>query len=275
MNAAFFDLDKTVIAKASMLAFGRTFYKEGLLSKRSILRSAYAQLVFKYTGANEKQLNKLRETVLSLTKGWERSLVSAIVAETMTEIVEPLIFKEALDRIAEHKAKGDLVYIVSASPEEIVAPLGERLGVDGVIATVSKVDANGRYTGEMEFYAYGPYKAEAMASIADRYGFSLEDAYAYSDSYTDLPMLEAVGHPIAVNPDRVLAKIAKERNWPVESFSNPVRVREGEIRSSAPIGLIALSAGIVSVSAASVYLLVRVRHLSEQLRAALMLPIQD
>jgi HAD superfamily hydrolase (TIGR01490 family) len=258
-----------------MLAFGRTFYKEGLLSKRSILRSAYAQLVFKYTGANEKQLNKLRETVLSLTKGWERSLVSAIVAETMTEIVEPLIFKEALDRIAEHKAKGDLVYIVSASPEEIVAPLGERLGVDGVIATVSKVDANGRYTGEMEFYAYGPYKAEAMASIAHRYGFSLEDAYAYSDSYTDLPMLEAVGHPIAVNPDRVLAKIAKERNWPVESFSNPVRVREGEIRSSAPIGLIVLSAGIVSVSAASVYLLVRVRHLSEQLRAALMLPIQD
>ena len=275
MNAAFFDLDKTVIAKASMLAFGRTFYKEGLLSKRSILRSAYAQLVFKYTGANEKQLNKLRETVLSLTKGWERSLVSAIVAETMTEIVEPFIFKEALDRIAEHKAKGDLVYIVSASPEEIVAPLGERLGVDGVIATVSKVDANGRYTGEMEFYAYGPYKAEAMASIAHRYGFSLEDAYAYSDSYTDLPMLEAVGHPIAVNPDRVLAKIAKERNWPVESFSNPVRVREGEIRSSAPIGLIVLSAGIVSVSAASVYLLVRVRHLSEQLRAALMLPIQD
>ena len=163
MNAAFFDLDKTVIAKASMLAFGRTFYKEGLLSKRSILRSAYAQLVFKYTGANERQLNKLRETVLSLTKGWERSLVSAIVAETMTEIVEPLIFKEALDRIAEHKAKGDLVYIVSASPEEIVAPLGERLGVDGVIATVSKVDASGRYTGEMEFYAYGPYKAEAMA----------------------------------------------------------------------------------------------------------------
>ena len=88
-------------------------------------------------------------------------------------------------------------------------------------------------------------------------------------------MLEAVGHPIVVNPDRVLAKIAKERNWPVETFANPVRVREGEIRPSAPIGLIALSAGIVSISAASVYLLVRVRRLSEQLRAALMLPIQD
>lgn len=269
MNAAFFDLDKTVIAKASMLAFGRTFYKEGLLSRRTIMRTAYAQLVYKYLGANEKQLTKLREVGLSLTKGWERSLVSAIVAETMTEIVEPLIFKEALDLIADHKGKGDLVFIVSASPSEIVEPLGERLAVDGVIATISKVDQDGRYTGEMEFYAYGPYKAQAMAELADRYGFDLADSYAYSDSYTDLPMLEAVGNPVVVNPDRVLAKIAKERNWRSLAFNNPVRVREGTVRPATPTALVALTAGITTVAVASFFLLLKVRRLSAQLRAAL------
>ena len=273
MKAAFFDLDKTVIAKASMLAFGRTFYKEGLLSKRTILRSAYAQIVYKYSGANEKQIQKLRETVLGLTKGWERSLVSTIVAETMTEIVEPLIFKEALDLIALHKSQGDLVYIVSASPEEIVAPLGERLEVDGVIATISKVDEDGRYTGEMDFYAYGPYKAQAMATLAAKNGFSLEDSFAYSDSYTDLPMLEAVGNPVVVNPDRVLAKIAKDRNWRTLTFSNPVRVREGSVRPSTPTALVALAVGLTSVALASFYLFMRVRKLSAQLKAALLAPI--
>lgn len=267
MNAAFFDLDKTVIAKASMLAFGRTFYKEGMISRRTILRSAYAQLVYKYLGANEKQLSKLREVGLSVTKGWERSIVSTIVAETMTEIVEPLIYKEALDLIAGHKNKGDLVFIVSASPTEIVSPLGERLGVDGVIATVSKVDQDGRYTGEMEFYAYGPYKAIAMAELAKQYNFDLADSYAYSDSYTDLPMLEAVGNPFVVNPDRVLAKIAKERNWKTLVFSNPVRVREGKVRSSTPTALVTLAIAFTSVAIASFLLLLRVRRLSEQIRA--------
>ena len=270
MKAAFFDLDKTVIAKASMLAFGRTFYKEGLLSRRTILRSAYAQLMYKYAGANDKQIQKLRETALSMTKGWERSLVSSIVAETMTEIVEPLIYKEALDLIAFHKSQGDLVFIVSASPEEIVAPLGERLGVDGVIATVSRVDADGRYTGEMDFYAYGPYKAAAMADLANKYGFELKESFAYSDSYTDLPMLEAVGSPIVVNPDRVLAKIAKERNWTSMTFSNPVRVREGTIRPSTPTALVALSIGLTTLATASFFLFLRVRRLSAQLKAALL-----
>ncbi len=272
MRAAFFDLDKTVIAKASMLAFGRTFYKEGMISRRTILRSVYAQLVYKYLGANEKQLAKLREVGLSVTKGWDRSLVSAIVAETMTEIVEPLIYKEALDLISEHKDHGDLVFIVSASPSEIVEPLGDRLAVDGVIATISKVDQDGRYTGEMDFYAYGPYKAHAMEDLAKRHGFDLADSYAYSDSYTDLPMLEAVGHPIVVNPDRVLAKIAKERNWKSLTFTNPVRVREGAVRSSTPTALVALTAATTTVVIGGFFLLLKVRRLSQQLRIALGVP---
>ena len=269
MKAAFFDLDKTVIAKASTLAFGRTFYNEGLLSRRTILRSIYAQFIFKYAGANEKQLAKLRETALSLTKGWERSLVSAIVAETMTEIVEPLIYKEALDLIEMHKQDGDMVFIVSASPLEIVEPLGDRLAVDGVIATESKVDSDGRYTGEVEFYAYGPYKAVAMERLAEEHGFLLSESYAYSDSYTDLPMLEAVGHPVVVNPDRVLAKLAKERGWQIKSFSSPVRVREGRVKNARPTALVALAIGVTTVALASGYLAYRVRHISKQLRSLL------
>ncbi|MDA8277441.1 MAG: HAD-IB family hydrolase [Actinomycetota bacterium] len=271
MKAAFFDLDKTVIAKASMLAFGRTFYNEGLLSRRTILRSVYAQFVFKYAGANEKQLTKLRETALSLTKGWERSLVSAIVAETMTEIVEPLIYKEALDLIEMHKQNGDMVFIVSASPLEIVEPLGDRLAVDGVIATESRVDEEGRYTGEVAFYAYGPYKAVAMERLAEEHGFLLSESYAYSDSYTDLPMLEAVGHPVVVNPDRVLAKLAKERNWEIKAFSNPVRVREGRVKNARPTALVALAIGVTTIALASGYLAYRVRHISKQLRMLLRL----
>jgi hypothetical protein len=117
------------------------------------------------------------------------------------------------------------VYLVSASPDVIVQPLAEHLGVDGAIASCPLVGDDGRYTGEMEFYSYGPFKAEAMRELAEAEDLDLAESSAYSDSYTDLPMLEAVGHPVAVNPDRVLAKVAREREWEVMQFTKPVRLR--------------------------------------------------
>src|SRR5438105_3202918 len=123
VEAAFFDLDKTVIAKASMVAFGRPLYREGLISRRVLVRALYGQLVYMYLGADEKKLERMRDSVLALTKGWEQSKVRAIVEETLEEVVEPIVYDEALDLINEHKAAGRLVFIVSASPEEIVAPL--------------------------------------------------------------------------------------------------------------------------------------------------------
>lgn len=248
MEAAFFDLDKTVIAKASMVAFGRPLMHEGLVRRRTVLRALYGQLVYMHLGASEQKLERMRESVLRLTKGWDQARIREIVRETLEEIVEPIIYAEALELIEAHRAAGRRVFIVSASPEEIVVPLGEFLGVDEAIASRAKVDENGRYTGEMERYAYGPFKADVMREIAAAEGIDLTASYAYSDSYTDAPMLEAVGHPVAVNPDRVLLKLAREREWEVRTFVRPVRLRDrmpvpDRTQALAGVGALALGAG--------------------------------
>jgi len=226
VEAAFFDLDKTVIASASMVAFGRRFYDAGMISRRTVLRGLWGQLVYLHLGASEEKLTRMRETVLALTRGWDQSKVSAIVEDALTSVVEPIIYAEALELMAEHRRAGRRIVIVSASPEEVVDPIGRLLDVDDVLASRSQVDHEGRYTGEMAFYAYGPFKADAMEDLAARRGIDLAASYAYSDSYTDLPMLEAVGHPVAVNPDRPLAKAARDRGYEVRSFARPVRLRD-------------------------------------------------
>ena len=128
MEAAFFDLDKTVIAKASIAAFGRTFYRGGLISRSTIVRALASQFVYLHLGASEQKLARVRESVLELTKGWDQQEVSRLVREALDDIVEPIIYAEALDLIERHQAAGRLVYLVSASPEEIVRPLAGYLG---------------------------------------------------------------------------------------------------------------------------------------------------
>jgi HAD superfamily hydrolase (TIGR01490 family) len=224
--AAFFDLDKTIIAKSSVLAFGKSLYREGLLSRRAIVRSAYAQVIFMLVGADEDKMEKLRSAMLDLIRGWNQDKVAAIVREALDEVVTPIIFSEALDLIEQHQAQGLSAVIVSSAPEEVVRPLGEFLGVDDVIATRCDVDASGDYTGELAFYGYGPNKADAIRALASREGFDLASSYAYSDSITDEPMLRAVGHPVAVNPDRELARLARDEGWPVLKFVRPVRLRD-------------------------------------------------
>jgi HAD superfamily hydrolase (TIGR01490 family) len=226
VEAAFFDLDKTVIAKASMVAFGRPLYRAGMISRWLVARALWSQLVFQRLGADEERMRKFRESALRVTRGWDQARVSAIVRETLTEVIDPIVYDEAIDLIREHQAAGRRVFLVSASPEEIVTPLANYLGVDEAIASRARLDADGRYTGEVEFYSYGPYKAEAMRDAAARDGIDLDASYAYSDSATDLPMLEAVGHPVAVNPDRELARVAAQQGWEVRSFRQGVPLRE-------------------------------------------------
>lgn len=226
MEAAFFDLDKTVIAKASMVAFGRPLLDAGMISRRLLLRALWSHLIFELFGADEERMKKFRESALRVTAGWDQARISALVRETLVEVIEPIVYDEALELIRRHQSIGRKVFIVSASPEEIVAPLGQYLGVDGAIATRAKLDSDGRYTGDVEFYSYGPFKVDAIREIAERDGIDLSGSYAYSDSATDVPMLEVVGHPVAVNPDRDLAKIAKEREWEVQTFSHEVPLRE-------------------------------------------------
>ena len=162
MRAAFFDLDKTVIAKASIAAFGRPLYRGGMINRRLVARALVSQLIYLHLGASEQKLARVRESMLTLTKGWDRDQITEIVREALEETVEPIIYAEALDLIEAHRAAGHRVYLVSASPDVIVQPLAEHLGVDGAISSRPLVDEDGRYTGEMEFYAYGPFKAEAM-----------------------------------------------------------------------------------------------------------------
>jgi len=225
-GAAFFDLDKTIIAKSSVLAFGKPFYREGLLSRRAIVKSMYAQIVYMLVGADESKMEEVREAMLSLTKGWQQDHVAQIVAETLDEVISPIVFAEALELFDEHHGAGRKVVIVSSSPAEVVTPLGKYLGADEVIATRARIDDDGAYTGELEFYAYGQHKADAMMEYAATHGVDLSESFAYSDSVTDVPMLSVVGHPVAVNPDRDLAREAIEREWEIRNFARPVRLRD-------------------------------------------------
>jgi HAD superfamily hydrolase (TIGR01490 family) len=224
-TAAFFDLDKTIIAKSSVLAFGKPFYQNGLLNRRAVLRSAYAQFMFALAGADADQIERMRAYLTSMCTGWDVAQVREIVSETLHEIIDPIVYDEAVDLIAMHKAAGRDVVIVSTSGEEVVTPVGAMLGADDVVAT-RMVVADGKYTGEIERYAYGPEKAVAILQLAEQRGYDLTRSYAYSDSATDIPMLEAVGHPYAVNADRALRKVAVEREWPLLTFSNAVPLRE-------------------------------------------------
>ena len=226
VEAAFFDLDKTVIATSSVMALGSTFYRDGLISKRTIVRGLYAQVVYLLVGADENKMDRMREAMLTLTRGWDQEHVKELVRETLDDVLTPIIYAEALELIEEHRKAGRKTVIISSSPVETVEPIGEYLGVDDVIATRARVDVRGRYTGELEFYAYAAHKAEAMREMAVAESIDLAASYAYSDSITDLPMLDLVGHPVAVNPDRELARIAREREWEVRYFQRPVRLRD-------------------------------------------------
>jgi HAD superfamily hydrolase (TIGR01490 family) len=225
VEAAFFDLDKTVIAKASVVAFGTPLYREGLISRRTILRGLWGQLLYLHLGADEARIARMRASVLALTKGWEQTRVREIVEEALESVVAPIVYAEALELIRTHREAGRIVVIVSASPEEIVGPLADYLGVDAAIASRPDIDGEGRYTGTMAFDAFGADKVTAMQELARDRGIDLAESYAYSDSATDVPMLEAVGHPVAVNPDRELARVATERGWEVRTFARPVQVR--------------------------------------------------
>jgi len=226
VEAAFFDLDKTVIARASMVAFGRPLYQAGLVSRWLLLRALWGQLVYLYLGADEDRMARMRESALRHTRGWHKTTVSKLVKDSLEQVIEPIIYEEALALIREHRDAGRKVFIVSASPEEVVAPLTTYLGADEAIATQAGVDDQGRYTGDVEFYSYGPFKAEAMRRVAERDGIDLSASWAYSDSATDIPMLDVVGHPVAVNPDRALARYAEREGWEVKYFVRKVPLRE-------------------------------------------------
>ncbi|MGV9413266.1 HAD family hydrolase [Nocardia sp. NPDC003693] len=250
--AAFFDLDKTVIARSSAFVFSKPLMDQGLLSRRAVLESSYAHFLFLLSGADHDQMERMRENLQRMCAGWDVDQVRAVVAETLHDIVDPLIYAEAADLIADHHIRGHDVIIVSASGAEVVAPIAAALGADHYAATRMVVE-NNRYTGEVEFYCYGEGKVEAIQSLSATYGYDLTRCYAYSDSVTDVPMLSAVGHATAVNPDRGLRREALARDWPILTFSNPVslwaRIPQPStttVAASVAVGLSAVAAGALT-----------------------------
>jgi HAD superfamily hydrolase (TIGR01490 family) len=250
-SAAFFDLDKTIIATSSTLALGRTFYAAGLIGRRDVVKGAYAKFVYHLGGVDADRMNRMRDDMARTVVGWDAEQVRSIVAGALFELIDPLVYDEAAALIEEHHAAGRAVVIVSSSGDEIVEPVGRMLGADHVVAT-RLVVAEGHYTGDLDFYAFGPFKAVAMRELAHTHGWDLADCYAYTDSHTDVPMLEAVGHPYAVNPDRGLRREATEHEWPILEFKHPVplRSRFGKITTpSRPLAAGIAGAAVVAAAA--------------------------
>jgi len=244
-GAAFFDLDKTIIATSSATAFSRPFYAGGLITRGDVLRSAYAQFVYLVGRADADQTERLRAQLSALAVGWDVAQVSQIVAETLHQHIDPSVYAEAVALIEQHHAAGRDVVIVSASGAEIVEPIAAVLGADRVIATRMTV-VDGRYTGEIDFYAFGENKADAIRELADQAGYDLSASYAYSDSITDAPMLAAVGNAFAVNPDRTLRRLAATSGWGVLTFSRPVSLRS-HLAPPTPVvtlGAVAVALGV-------------------------------
>ncbi|HEY0117888.1 MAG TPA: HAD family hydrolase [Cellulomonas sp.] len=255
--AAFFDLDKTIIATSSATAFSRPFLAEGLLTRRSMLRAAYAQLLFVMGGADEAQTERLRAQLSRMVTGWDTSQVSAIIRQTLHESIDPTVYAEAVALIGEHHAAGRDVVVVSASGTDLVRPIADLVGADHVIASRMQV-VDGRYTGRIDRYVYGQEKAEAITELASAQGYELAASYAYSDSITDTPMLDVVGHAFVVNPNGALHRLADERGWGTLRFERPVSLRPFATRRSraAAAGVV----GLVVVAAVLGWVLGRARR---------------
>nr|WP_245788255.1 HAD-IB family hydrolase [Amycolatopsis marina] len=248
--AAFFDLDKTIIASSSALAFSKPLLRQGLINRRAALKSAYAQLVFSLAGADADKTERMRAQISALCAGWDVAQVRSVVTETLHDVVDPLVYAEAAELITQHKAEGHDVIVLSATGEEVVAPISDMLGATRSVATRMHI-VDGRYSGEVDFYCYGEQKAVAARELAEVHGYDLSSCHAYTDSSTDIPLLEAVGRPHAVNPDRALRRHATERGWPVLTFSNPVSLRSRISTPSATAMAVGFGVGAVAAAGAT------------------------
>jgi HAD superfamily hydrolase (TIGR01490 family) len=215
--AAFFDLDRTLLRRSSALALAPAFRRRGIISRRLMMKAALWQVLFMLRGASHEAVRSAAEDGLVVLKGHTPEEMRELVADSMELVLRPLIYTQSLDLVERHRSRGEPVYIVSATLQEIVQAIADDLGFDGALGTVCEV-VDGKYTGKAVRALHAQAKADCIRSLAESKDWDLAVSTAYSDSHTDLPFLEAVGHPVVVNPDRKLRQIATERGWPIEEF---------------------------------------------------------
>ena len=218
-RAVFFDVDKTLLPGSSLYLFARGLYRHGFYDLRDIAGFAFGQLVFRLTGAEgRKGMEAAREQALAFIEGKRRDDLTQIGHDIVVEVIGPRIYPGMRRVIEVHHDRGDRTYLVTAAPLELAQGIAAYLGMDGALGTEAEL-VDGTYTGRLLGpVLHGPAKLDAVLRLADEHGYDLRQSSAYSDSVNDRPLLEGVGRPVAVNPDRYLRELAAERGWPVQDF---------------------------------------------------------
>jgi HAD superfamily hydrolase (TIGR01490 family) len=235
--AALFDLDRTLIRRSSVLALAGTFRERGLISRVDLLKSAYFQLLFQARGASAERVRFAAEAGMRMLNGFPVEELQRLVGGALEPVLRPLVYAEPLRLIQQHRERGERVYIVSATLQEIVQHIADDLGFDGAVGSTCEI-VDGVYTGRVLRAAHGEGKAQAVRELAGAEGLDLSACTAYSDAHSDLPFLEVVGTAVAVNPDAALRRAARERGWPVLEFSE--RLFPSPARRLWPPALLAL-----------------------------------
>jgi HAD superfamily hydrolase (TIGR01490 family) len=237
-GAAFFDLDKTLMEGSSALHFGRAAYRAGMLSRRQIAMDLWANVRFRLNGSTDEGTEALKQRVLDAIAGQRVRDLARLGPQVLTGVL-PAVYPEMLRVAWEHQDTGRPVYIVTAASQELAEVLARVLVLDGGIGMRSEI-RDGMYTGRpVGPFTYREGKASAIRELAERDGIDLARSYAYSDSESDLPMLQAVGHPVAVNPDRELERVARREGWQIMRFDKLGR----RLRLAAGAGVLALVGG--------------------------------
>lgn len=245
--AAFFDLDGTLIPGSANIPLAKAAFKAGFMSPKELAKDLRNGVSFFLKGATDERSAQVRDRILLAVQGRPANDVIALGDQFMPDLVDALVpaMREVLDT---HGERGEARIVLSASPTEIVSRFADGVGMEYGVGTTSERDADGVYTGRLEGpFCYKEGKVEVMAAIAMDHGFSLADSYAYTDSASDLPMLEAVGHPVAVNPEPELREIATERGWLIIETSRIPRVK-----LSSPEGLLRLAANTTQTAATTI-----------------------
>jgi HAD superfamily hydrolase (TIGR01490 family) len=216
--AAFFDLDKTLMAGSSGMQFARVATRQGIVSRRQLASWAIEHLRYRLRGTTDERTAEVLRVARELISGVPEKTIDRMGPEVMAAIL-PRVYPQMLDEVHDHQDADRATFIVSAAGNGVVESLAQVLGMEGGIGTRYEVGADGNFTGRFDGpFVYGPGKVEAMEAFAAAHDIDLDASYAYSDSLSDLPMLRAVGNPVVVNPDPPLAEIAREEGWQTMRF---------------------------------------------------------